>query len=99
MSTNYVFVAGDIHGTHDIGKLRHLRDECRYGKLELTKDDYVIICGDFGLLWNNQYLKDYYGEESYSIPSNPKDDMWSYEELQLLKWYDECPWTTLFVDG
>ena len=42
------FITGDIHGTHDIWKLKEF-SECRGTKL--TKADYLIIAGDFGLLW------------------------------------------------
>lgn len=44
-----IFVTGDTHGTLDVGKL----DTKRFSKQkELTKNDYVIICGDFGAIWN-----------------------------------------------
>ena len=55
-----VFVCGDTHGTHTIHKLRNFRN---HGGAHLTKDDYVIVCGDFGLLWNNPYLIHEYGTE------------------------------------
>lgn len=47
----------------------------REGK-KLTKDDYVIICGDFGGVW----------------------DKGEYDKY-VQNWYNERPWTTLFVDG
>lgn len=44
-----IFVTGDTHGSIDIHKLTRPKfPESR----TLTKDDYVIICGDFGLVWN-----------------------------------------------
>ena len=58
----------------------------------MTKDDYVIICGDFGLLWNYEPL-------GRCIGSNTKDWCWAEDEIQLLEWYNECPWTTLAVLG
>lgn len=43
-----IFITGDIHGTHDIWKLSEFSE----GRgAELTKADYLIIAGDFGLLW------------------------------------------------
>ena len=43
-----IFITGDIHGTHDILKLSEFSE----GRgAELTKADYLIIAGDFGLLW------------------------------------------------
>lgn len=44
-----VFITSDTHGHFDIGKLNS--DNFPTGK-ELTKDDYVIICGDFGLVFD-----------------------------------------------
>lgn len=43
-----VFITGDIHGHIDIGRFNS--DNFPAGK-ELTKDDYVIVCGDFGLVF------------------------------------------------
>lgn len=42
-----MFVCGDIHGDIDIRKLYN-DDRLK----NLTKDDYVIICGDAGIVWN-----------------------------------------------
>jgi predicted phosphodiesterase len=70
-----IFITGDLHGELDIKKLGSKRWED--GK-ELTKEDYLIICGDFGLIWKNKPDKN---------------------ELHWLKWFEEKPWTTLFVDG
>ena len=91
-----IYVTGDTHQTHDIHKLVWFR---KGEGANLTKDDYVIVCGDFGLLWSNPYTLSYYGEEGYSINSNPSDVYWNKDELKLLNWYNTCPWTTLWVDG
>ena len=45
-----LFFTGDIHGKHDIDKL--CSENWRFGQT-LTKDDYLIICGDFGCVWAN----------------------------------------------
>mgnify|MGYP002581973431 FL=1 len=68
-----IFITGDIHGNHDIYKLS---SQCFTIQNKLTRSDYVIICGDFGLLWCN----------------SEQDKYW-------LKWLDEKPWTTLWIDG
>lgn len=47
---NRIFITGDIHSNIDIYKLNS--NNFPIGK-ELDKTDYVIICGDFGLVWNN----------------------------------------------
>lgn len=51
-----IFVTGDIHASYDIAKL----SESCFDTTELTKDDYVIICGDFGLVWNNSASEQYW---------------------------------------
>jgi predicted phosphodiesterase len=45
-----IYVTGDLHGHIDISKLnmKNFSDQ-----KHLTKKDYLIICGDFGLIWNN----------------------------------------------
>lgn len=45
-----IFVTGDTHGSLDIHKLNMSRFP---EQKNLTKQDYVIVCGDFGLVWNN----------------------------------------------
>ena len=44
-----VYVTGDTHGSIDLAKLRPRRFEAGS---RLTKDDYVIVAGDFGLVWD-----------------------------------------------
>ena len=43
-----IFITGDTHGNFDIHKL----SSKRFDTNSLTKEDYVIICGDFGLIWS-----------------------------------------------
>lgn len=43
-----LFITGDVHGSHDLYKLI-LFD--RLMKNKLSKDDFVIVCGDFGMIW------------------------------------------------
>jgi len=40
-----VYVTGDTHGNFDRFKEKSLR--------KLKKDDTIIVCGDFGFIWNN----------------------------------------------
>ena len=84
-----IFITGDTHIPIDIKKLnsKHFEE----GK-DLTKDDFVIILGDFGLIWNWQITEN-------TIESNIRDIRWTREELYWKKWLDEKPWTTLFIDG
>lgn len=43
-----IFITGDLHGEIDI---RRLNTAGFPEQKDLTKDDYLIIAGDFGLLW------------------------------------------------
>ena len=43
-----IFVTGDTHGD-----VRRLNSTTFFEQKEMTKDDYVIILGDFGLVWDH----------------------------------------------
>lgn len=45
-----ILITGDTHGQIDIRKLDNAMNPVFK---EMTKEDYVIICGDFGLVWDN----------------------------------------------
>ena len=68
-----IYITGDTHGDYDWSKLNS--SKFPQGK-NLTRDDYVIICGDFGGVWDGDKQDNY-----------------------ILSWYENKPWTTLFVDG
>jgi len=65
-----LFITGDIHGDLEINRLAS--DKFPAGK-ELTKNDYVIICGDFGLIWNYKGMSK---EEEYWL-NWLKDKPWT----------------------
>jgi predicted phosphodiesterase len=49
-----IFISGDTHGGIDVGKL------VKWSLFEFTKiteDDYLIICGDFGFIWEKEETK------------------------------------------
>lgn len=86
-----IYVCGDIHGRQDISKLNSKK--FKEGK-SLTKDDYVIICGDFGLVWGLGFEK----EDSY-FQEWLKDKPWTtlfvdgnHENFDLLNSYKEEIW-------
>ena len=84
-----IFVTGDTHIPIDISKLSSKKFP---RQKELCKNDYVIICGDFGGVW--------YGNE--------KDNYWlnwldkknfttlfidgNHENFAALSQYEECSW-------
>ena len=44
-----IYVTGDTHQEHNSSKLSK---KCFPEQKELTKDDFVIVAGDFGYYWN-----------------------------------------------
>lgn len=52
-----IFITGDTHGSIDIRKLT--TDKFIDGN-NLTRSDYLIICGDFGLLWDDSNEEHYW---------------------------------------
>lgn len=65
-----IFITGDTHGEFNRFSINSFPAQKR-----MTKDDYVIVCGDFGI-WQD----------------TPEERYW-------LKWLNDKPFTTLFVDG
>ena len=86
-----IYITGDTHGLIDVDQIRSfLRTE---EAATLTKDDYLIVAGDFGCC--------FFG--------NPQEGTSWYETLRseglldqdeyVKEFWRRCPWTTLFVDG
>ena len=48
-----IYITGDIHREQDIHKINPR--EFTVGN-SLTENDYVIICGDFGCVWDGNKL-------------------------------------------
>ncbi len=69
-----IYATGDCHGD-----FKKLSNAAFPEQKEMTKDDIVIICGDFGAVWD-------------ADGQSPSEAYW-------LKWLDEKPFTTVFVDG
>ena len=69
-----IFVTGDCHGDFHKFSTKAFPEQA-----EMTKDDIVIILGDFGGIWNK------YGENN--------------TERYWLKWLNDKPFTTVFIDG
>ena len=49
-----ILLTGDVHGATDIHKLTARRLD----RTGLTRDDYLIILGDFGLIWEEPPAKE-----------------------------------------
>ena len=62
-----IYVTGDTHGDFT----RFSKKKLRLKGMELTNQDYVIICGDFGLCWAKDKTFEYhcknFAQKSYTI--------------------------------
>lgn len=91
-----IFLTGDTHGTLDIGKLSCYNfPEQR----NLTKDDYLIVLGDFGAVWFGD--KDETGKPFIPEGYKPHPELIKGlgGDSGLLSEYLNSQYTTLFVDG
>jgi hypothetical protein len=79
-----VYITGDIHG--DLGRFKQkpLR--------KLRKNDYLIVCGDFGFLWDGseaeQKLLKWIGKRRYHVLFVEG----SHDNYSLLLKYPKTPW-------
>lgn len=84
-----IYITGDIHGEIDIKKLSNKNWQ---DSKKMTPNDYLIVCGDFGLPFlpsdaNDEPLSNHIQKSSRS----------SY--LYWIKWLSERPYTILWCDG
>ena len=81
---NMIFVTGDCHADFHRFTTGNFPEQA-----EMTREDYVIVCGDFGGLWwdagNPKFI-------NYSRNYIKEQEHW-------LKWLSQRPFTLLFVDG
>lgn len=62
-----IFITGDTHGDIDWGKLNNR--QFPVGKT-LTRDDYVIVCGDWGGVWGDgtdRYVQKWWKDKPYTL--------------------------------
>lgn len=84
-----IFITGDIHGSFDIHKLSNSNFR---GFDNLSRDDYMIICGDFGLVWDNS-KDDLYWQKW--LDEKPWTTLWidgNHENFDLLEEYPVEEW-------
>ena len=81
------FVTGDTHGGQPHGRfsahgfMRRFSAESLPEQKKMGKENYVVICGDFGGVWHTDRM---------SAAESP-------EEAQTLDWLEDGPFTTLFI--
>lgn len=86
-----IYVTGDIHGD----PRRFSADDFPAGR-ELTKEDYVIICGDFGLVWffdgeskNEKYWLDWLESRPWTtlFVDGNHENFWRIDEYPEIDWH------------
>ena len=84
-----IYITGDIHRDCDIDKLTAFNFP---DQEELTKDDYLIVCGDFGMVWDDSgrdlYWRKWCQERNFTtlfVDGN-------HENFDLLKNYPVTEW-------
>ena len=85
-----IYVTGDIHGGLDIHKLSS--KELRSAGLRIKKDDYVIVCGDFGLVWDNKPEERYWRKWLDGKPWTTLFIDGNHENFELLNTYPVEEW-------
>lgn len=55
-----IFITGDVHCPYDIQKLNM---KSWPAQKELTRDDYLIVCGDMGIVWGDNDREDRYWQQ------------------------------------
>ena len=84
-----IYVTGDTHGSQSHGMysidgfMHRLNTTSFPEQKELSKEDYMIICGDFGGVWDTN---------RFCVQE-------SREEKNSLDWLESKPFTTLFIPG
>lgn len=84
-----IFVTGDTHGAQSLGLgsvdgfMHRLSSDAFPEQKALGKEDYVVILGDFGGVWD----------------TNRRSAGESEREKYALDWLEQKPFTTLFVPG
>ena len=62
-----IFITGDCHADISWSKLNSRNFPDSHG---LTKDDYVIVCGDFGGIWDggkgDKYIQSWYNNKPWT---------------------------------
>lgn len=97
-----IYVTGDTHGPVSLGRMsvdgysRRLNRDSFPEQRKMTKEDYVIICGDFGGVWNfamesreERYWLDWLDSRSFTtlfIPGNHEnyDRLYGISDSTLL---------------
>lgn len=79
-----IYITGDIHREQDIHKINPR--EFTVGDT-LTENDYVIICGDFGCVWDGSTGDNFWLKWLDSLPWNTLFIDGNHENFDVLNTY------------
>lgn len=83
-----IFITGDTHGDVDVHKLSR---KC-FDYKGLTKDDYLIIAGDFGFIWYGNKKDDWWLKWVNSLPCTVLFCDGNHENFDALEKYPVEEW-------
>ena len=84
-----IYITGDTHGAFDIHKINP--DEFIPGQT-MTSQDYVIICGDFGCIWDGGTNDAFWLKWLSSLPWNVVFIDGNHENFDVLNSYPVVDW-------
>ena len=87
-----ILLTGDTHGEIDIGKLSNARRQNRERFAGMTKDDYLIILGDFGFVWDGGATDDWWLDWLNTKPYTTLFIDGNHENFDLLAAYPTEEW-------
>ena len=85
-----LFITGDVHSDIDCRKLDTFAKQMRDN---LTLDDYIVICGDFGIVWDGCENDKFFADVFYK--DFPCTIIWvdgNHENFDLLHKYPQEVW-------
>ena len=91
-----IFITGDTHNSLDFDRLDNFKQRMNLAGNPLTKNDKLIVAGDFGIPWVHIPTLE------KIIPDYSKDLSWVQQisnDSMLIKYLEEYPCEVLFVDG
>lgn len=89
------YITGDTHGDYDIHKLSNTA--LNRNNITFTSEDYLIICGDFGLVWDNSSEENYWLDWINKKPCTTLFIDGNHENHNLLNQMQPVPWNGGFV--
>lgn len=83
-----IFITGDTHGD-----FRRFRTDIFYEQKELAKEDLVLICGDFGGVWDDGPTERYWLDWLEDKPFTTAFVSGNHENYELLATFPVEEWS------